>query len=172
MATPSSTSISRRTISRMTATGALRGSRGRRRGLRPEEQEYLTSHGALLAALREVLRTERAVAAAVIFGSCARGQDGPASDVDIAVLARSPGGDLDRLRERLSGRVGRPVDLVPWDSLALSAEMAVAVARDGRPLVDRVGAFAALRADRDNASRRAARLRKRQWRGIQDLWRG
>ena len=156
----------------MTATVALRGSRGRRRGLPPQEIEYLRSHGELLAALREVLRTERAVAAAVIFGSASRGEDGPASDVDIAILARSPRGDFDSLRDRVSSRVGRPVDLVNWDSLAQSAEMAVAVARDGRPLVDRVGAFAALRADRENASRRAARLRRRQWQGIEDLWRG
>jgi predicted nucleotidyltransferase len=156
----------------MTAAGALRGSRGRRRGLPPEELEYLSTHGGLLTALREVLRTERGVAAAVLFGSVSRGEEGPSSDVDIAVLARSRGADLGRLRERLSGRIGHSVDLVPWESLAQSAEMAVAVARDGRPLVDRVGAFAALRADRDNASRRAARLRQRQWRGIEDLWRG
>jgi len=131
---------------------------------------YLHRHGSVLAALRQTLRTERSVGSAVLFGSFARGDDGPTSDVDIAVLFRAPT-SAGRLRDTLARAAGRRIDLVAWDVLHQTPEMALAVARDGRPLVDRVGAFPALRADRENARRRAARLRERQWRAIEQLWR-
>lgn len=60
------------------------------------------------------------VASLALFGSVARGEEGPASDIDI-VLRLSPaaarGGlayfsRLDALKDRLEAIVGRPVDLV------------------------------------------------------------
>ena len=165
--------ISPRTLRRVTAEGLVRPARGRRRRSLPTaELEYLRRHWEVLAAVRRVLRTERSVATAVVFGSFARGDDGPTSDIDLAVLSRGPAVMHGRLRENLSRATGRRVDLVDWDSLLQAPEIALAVARDGRPLVDRVGAFPAIRAQRENARRRAARLQQRQWQAIERLWGG
>jgi predicted nucleotidyltransferase len=54
-----------------------------------------------------------------VFGSVARGEDGPGSDVDLLV---DPGDqmslvDLGRLEEELTDLLGRPVDVVPARSL-------------------------------------------------------
>jgi predicted nucleotidyltransferase len=56
---------------------------------------------ALLESIREVLgRHGAAVGAAWLYGSVARGQDSPASDLDIAIVVRSHG-VADRIREDL-----------------------------------------------------------------------
>ncbi|MFN2464315.1 MAG: nucleotidyltransferase family protein [Candidatus Dormibacteria bacterium] len=163
--------IAPRTLRRAASLGLVRRTRSRGRPRVAEgEAEYLRDHWEVLAALRTALRTDRSVAAAVLFGSFARGDDDPGSDVDIAVLPRGARYDAAVLRETLSRVVHRHVDVVDWGSLLQSPEMALAVAKDGRPLVDRVAAFAALRNDRENARRRAARLRARQWRQIERLW--
>lgn len=49
-----------------------------------------------------------------LFGSVVRGEDSLESDIDILVKFREPIGlfALAHLREELSGRLGRPVDLV------------------------------------------------------------
>ncbi|MFP5487946.1 MAG: nucleotidyltransferase family protein, partial [Acidimicrobiia bacterium] len=54
-----------------------------------------------------------------VFGSVARGDDGPDSDIDLIV---DVGPDVSLIRligleRELSGLLGRPVDLVPADSL-------------------------------------------------------
>jgi predicted nucleotidyltransferase len=176
MATPAAITpemISPRTLRRVTQEGLVRPAPGRRRRSLPAaEVEYLRRHWVALAALRRALRTERSVATAVVFGSFARGDDTPTSDVDLAVLSRGPAFNHRRLRENLSIAAGRRVDLVDWDTLHQAPEMELAVATDGRPLVDRVGAFPAIRAQRENARRRAARLRQRQWQAIERLWGG
>ena len=176
MATPASPAlemISSRTLRRVTQEGLVRPARGRRRRSLPAaEVEYLRGHWEVLAALRQALRTERSVATAVVFGSFARGDDGATSNIDLAVLFRGPTFVQGRLRERLSRATGRRVDLVDWDTMLQAPEMALAVARDGRPLVDRIGAFPAIRAQRENVRRRAARLRQRQWQAIERLWGG
>jgi predicted nucleotidyltransferase len=60
-----------------------------------------------------VLRTERVVRLAVLIGSAARGELREHSDIDLLVdLADSDWRERDRLRGRLSGAIGRPVDLV------------------------------------------------------------
>ena len=52
-----------------------------------------------------------------LFGSAARGQAGPRSDVDVAVLVARPFEAMDelRLREALAGATGTAVDLVIAD---------------------------------------------------------
>ena len=54
-----------------------------------------------------------------LFGSTARGQEQPDSDVDLLVEFYRPVGlfDLTRLRIRLEEVLGRRVDLVPGDAL-------------------------------------------------------
>ncbi|MCI2429501.1 nucleotidyltransferase family protein [Candidatus Acetothermia bacterium] len=68
-------------------------------GLREQILEVLLPHGATKIAL---------------FGSVVRGEDSPESDIDILVKFREPIGlfALAHLREELSERLGRPVDLV------------------------------------------------------------
>ena len=55
-----------------------------------------------------------------IFGSAARGQERPESDVDLIVDFESPTGffGLIRFEEALSGLFGRPVDLVTEPGLS------------------------------------------------------
>jgi hypothetical protein len=73
--------------------------------------------GALVDALRDFFGSEPSVRAAYLFGSVARAEAGPESDVDVAVLL--PDGappDLQRTGLRIEGdlerRVGRPVQVV------------------------------------------------------------
>jgi hypothetical protein len=65
-----------------------------------------------------------------VFGSVARGQDGPDSDLDL--LADVPAGlglfGLGRARDALENIVGVPVDLIPADDL--KPEVRVRVARE------------------------------------------
>ena len=165
--------ISPRTLRRVADEGLVRRSRGRRRRSLPaDEVEYLRSHWKALSALREALRTERSVAAAVVFGSFARGDDTASSDIDLVVQSRAAPLERHRLRDSLTAACGRRVDLVDWATLRHAPEMEFAVATDGRPLVDRVGAFPAIRAQRENSRRRASRLRQRQWQAIERLWDG
>ena len=53
------------------------------------------------------------VAEIALFGSVARGEAGPGSDIDLmVVLARPLGWDLVLLRDHLESMLGAPVDLV------------------------------------------------------------
>jgi uncharacterized protein len=66
------------------------------------------------AALRAALEQESGMRLAYLFGSVARGDDGPTSDVDVAVWLDDEVGlvELGALSERLSAAVGRKVDVV------------------------------------------------------------
>ena len=74
---------------------------------------------ALLQALRGVLDAVPAIRAAYLFGSCARGDFGPSSDVDVALLADQPIDltDLAALGEQLGAVVDRRVDVVDLRSV-------------------------------------------------------
>lgn len=67
-----------------------------------------------LATLRTALEQEPSVSLAYLFGSVARGQDGPSSDIDIAVCFADDVGlvELGALGERLSMATGGRVDIV------------------------------------------------------------
>lgn len=71
------------------------------------------------------------------FGSVADGASRPDSDVDLAALAATPLGPLDRwrLQEELAALLGRDVDLV--DLRAASAVMRVQVLAHDTLLIDR-----------------------------------
>ncbi|MDM7920815.1 MAG: nucleotidyltransferase family protein [Pyrinomonadaceae bacterium] len=75
-----------------------------------------------IAALKEKVRAiceESDLAMLGVFGSVARGDDRPDSDVDIIVRFRNPVGLLEmiRLEDRLRETIGRPVDLGTEGSL-------------------------------------------------------
>lgn len=115
------------------------------------------------AALIEELRASVPdLVVAYLFGSVARGDEAPGSDVDIALLAPGPLDPLARfdLQERLATLLGRDVDLV--DLSAASTVMRVQVLADGEVLYDgdraareRFEAFALADYARLNEERRA-----------------
>ena len=82
----------------------------------------------------------RGAAAVYVFGSVGRGDDTPASDVDVAVLFdRDPPATLDNPARLLEGdlerTVGRRVDLVTLNSA--SADLVHRVLADGIIVLDR-----------------------------------
>lgn len=97
-------------------------------------------HEHLLQRLQAVLGEHRdAVACAYLFGSRARGQGRPASDVDVAVLFRQPQGrELlgpgVSLRADMEESLGLEVDLI--DLQAAPVDLVHRVLRDGVLLMD------------------------------------
>jgi uncharacterized protein len=69
---------------------------------------------AILQALRRAIDAEPAIRVAYLFGSCARGDCGPTSDVDVALLADQPIDlmDLAAIGTRLGTGLDRRVDVV------------------------------------------------------------
>lgn len=132
-----------RTLRRAVAEGLVRGHRlgPRRILLRPGEEEYLLRHWQIIGQLRQLLRTEPSVDGAVLFGSMARGDDRPTSDVDLFVRFRE-GWTLDTLyglEERLSRGLGRQVEVAVYDEQTTPAIFLQQLLEEGRPVVDRVG---------------------------------
>ncbi len=74
--------------------------------------------------------------AVYLFGSCARGNARPESDIDLAVLSNQPLDPLFRwhLQEKLAAALGRNVDLV--DLLRASTVMRRQVLLDGKLLYE------------------------------------
>jgi predicted nucleotidyltransferase len=144
----------RRAIADGTICAVAVGSR--RSTLTPEEAEYVRLHWRELGALRQLLRTEPNVALAVVFGSFARGEAHPESDVDVVVaLRRDDPLGLERLRGRLQPHLRRPLQLVALSDVERSASMLHEVLRDGRVLVDRERRWAGMQARRAAIARAA-----------------
>jgi uncharacterized protein len=89
------------------------------------------------AALRAALEQEPGIRLAYLFGSVARGDDGPNSDVDVAVWLADEVGlvELGALSERLSAAVGGRVDIV--DLRSAPPLLCWQVVTDGEPLLVR-----------------------------------
>lgn len=96
---------------------------------------------AVIARLTETLATlDGDLAAAYLFGSAARGEARPGSDVDVAILLRQEpeatlGGLRADLADTLAEALGRPVDLVVLNRAP--ADLIHRVLRDGVLLLDR-----------------------------------
>src|SRR2546429_9672496 len=75
-----------------------------------EQRRYIRTHWSLLRALSASLRTEHNVRLAVLYGSAARGDDRPGSDVDliVALADRGRGLPLARLALKLEALLERP----------------------------------------------------------------
>jgi predicted nucleotidyltransferase len=147
-----------RTLRRAIADGTIYAVTvgSRKSTLTPEEAEYVRLHWDELGVLRQLLRTEPNVALAVVFGSFARGEEQPDSDLDVVVaLRRADPLGLERLRGRLQPHLGRPLQLVALSVVERSASMLQEVLRDGRVLVDREGRWAGMQARRAAVGRAA-----------------
>jgi predicted nucleotidyltransferase len=151
-----------RTLRRAVADGLIRGRRvsPRKFDMPLSERQYLYENWPVLRELREALRTEPSVRAAILFGSCARGEQHEGSDVDILV-DRPSGRELRAIAERLAERVGRPVQLIALDDAEHAPLLLSEVLRDGRVLVDRNGTWSRLLSARSKVERQAARERRR-----------
>lgn len=151
---------SERTVRRYASEGLLRPrvvANGRLE-LPASEQRYARDHWALLSVLKHVLRTERNVRLAVLFGSMARGEGRSDSDVDLLIHGHS---SSPRLRAGLSLRLAKALDrdvhVVDLEDVEASATLLADVLREGRPVLDRDGLWDALRSRQDETFRRADR---------------
>ena len=81
----------------------------------------MTARGKILETLRSIQPEleHLGVSSLALFGSAARGEDRPDSDVDVLVEFGRPAGlfDFVRVRRRLEVALGRRVDLVTPDAL-------------------------------------------------------
>lgn len=171
--------VNERTLRRAVNQETLRARRPspRRLEISATEKRYARHAWPMLAVLRAALRTESNVRFALLFGSVARGDDHPHSDIDL--LVEMCDGRLDRVADlsaKLERLAGRPVDVVPVQSAeAAPAVLADAVA-EGRVLVDRDGRWPGLRergpALRRSAQRRDKRNRKAALAGIDRMLAG
>ncbi len=152
--------VNERTLRRAVNQGALRARRPSPRviDLSMSERRYVRRSWALLSQLRGVLRTERNVRFALLFGSAATGTDTPTSDIDVLVNLRDPG--LERLADlstKLEAALGRSVELVRLKDAELDPYFLAGVLAEGRVLVDREDIWPALRRREAGLQRRAAR---------------
>jgi predicted nucleotidyltransferase len=156
-----------RTIRRAVEQGTVRSRRLGPRRLRISDQErtYLRSHWQLVATLRELLRTERQVSYAVLYGSAARGDDGPSSDIDLLVGFRHgvQPGDRRRLTGKLRSELGREVDIADAEDVEARSPLLLSrVVEEGRVLVDRDGTWAERLAGKRAIRARAERAYRRE----------
>lgn len=148
--------VNERTLRRAVNEGTLRARRPspRKLVLPFSEDRYVRAYWPLIAKLREALRTEHNVRFAMLFGSAARGDDTEHSDVD--VLADLGDSSFDRVLDlagKLSGTVGKSVDVVRLEDAEDDPMFLAMALEDGRVLVDREGIWKRLR-------RREAALRR------------
>lgn len=146
-----------RTLQRAVARGLVRADRrgGRRLTIPFAEEAYLRRHWErLLRPLVGSLRTEHGVDLAVLFGSVARGEEGPSSDLDLLVSVTA---DDPLYLAGLERRLGRAVDRnVQLTSMAeADAVLLAEVLVDGRVLVDRSSSWERLSRRRADVERDA-----------------
>jgi len=154
-------SVNERTLRRAVLRGTVRCHRPGPRKLVPADGElaYLREHWPTLDALSRALRTEPGVRLAVLYGSVARGDSHPGSDVDLLVdLREDTGRGALGLMDRLERRLGRPVDIARLPRVRETSPLLLLRAlEDGRVLVDRDGSWPALLAERDAVAAAAKR---------------
>lgn len=132
--------VSGRTLRRAAARGLIRAERPseRKLALAADEAVYIRRQWRLLGALLEELRKQPNVRLAVLFGSLARGGQGPDSDLDLLVrLRRDTAERRAELVDALEAAGGRRVQLVSLAQAEEAPLLLADVVREGRVLVDR-----------------------------------
>jgi uncharacterized protein len=151
--------VDARTLRRAVTDGTIRCERvsARRQRVSDDERRYAMRHWPLLSALRRALRTEPNVRLAVLYGSMARGDDTPDSDVDLLVSLGEDRADAAvKLAVRLEQTLGREVDVARLNRIQDVAPLLLLRAVDeGRVVLDRDGEWAELRARRSEIAGRA-----------------
>lgn len=159
--------VSERTLRRAANQGTLRARRPspRRLDLPLGEREYIRRSWPLLASLKAALRTEPNVRFALLFGSAARGADGPASDLDLLVEMRDESFPrLAALGEKLEALLGRRVDLVLLEDASRYPPLLAEAVTEGRVLVDRAGRWPELHAAAGSLAKQARQSDRRRTR--------
>ncbi len=135
--------VDARTLRRAAADGTIRCERvsARRQRVDQDEQLYTERHWPLLSTLRRALRTEPNVRLAVLYGSVARGDDTPDSDLDLLVSLGGNRPDASvKLAVRLERAAGREVDVARLDRIRETSPLLLLQALDeGRVVLDRDG---------------------------------
>lgn len=108
------------------------------------ERVFTTGLGEAAGQVNAVLSAFPGIELAVLFGSAARGQERPDSDVDLAVAAGCAltAEEKMALVEALAERTGRPIDLV--DLRTAPEPLLGQILRHGRRLLGSNSAFGAL----------------------------
>jgi predicted nucleotidyltransferase len=127
-----------------------------------------------LAVLRDRLASEFDVRLAVLYGSRARGDERPDSDVDLLVVIKGDSVwrrmELERI---LEAELGLPVQIVALDSIHKAPIFLADAIEDGRVLLDREGSWPEILADYPSIAQAAdvadAALRKRAQAAIAEL---
>lgn len=121
-------------------------------GVRVFSLDHAVIEAALARLVADVYGTDPRVVAVVLFGSFARGDAMPGSDVDLLiVLASDERRFLDRIEDFQPDGFPIGVDVIPWtlaeleDRVAEGDRFAMTILRHGRILPDREGAVARLR---------------------------
>lgn len=124
-------------------------------GVRVFSLDRAAIEAALTRLVTDVYGTDPRVAAVVLFGSFARGDAVPGSDVDLLiVLGADERRFLDRIPDFMPDAFPVGVDVLPWtlaelkDRVAEGDRFAMTILREGRVLLDRGGALAPLRETR------------------------
>jgi len=165
-----------RTLRRAAARGTIRSSRpSPRRILVPAgERLYVRRHWPLLGTVLQELRTQPNVRLAVLFGSMARGEEDPSSDLDLLIhLRRDDASVRSEIAEGLERSCGRRVQLVALHEAERAPLLLVDVLRDGRAIVDRDGGWPRLRrrlrAVESAAAEEERRLERDAWAALDSL---
>ena len=139
--------VSGRSLRRAVERGTIRARRPspRRTELSFAERHYVETHWELLSNVVSWLRTRPKVRLAVVYGSVARGDDRPDSDLDLLVsLAREDAHTAASLAAALGEELGRRVQVVSLAAAARTPLLLLDIVREGRVLVDRDGEWPAL----------------------------
>lgn len=151
--------VDEHTLRRAAGDGTIRCERlsARRTRLSEGEWDYAVAHWPLLSALRRALRTEPNVRLAVLYGSGARGDETPDSDLDLLVsLAEDRPDAAVKLAVRLERAVARQVDVARLNRVRHAAPLLLLqVIDEGRVVLDRDGEWTGLKARRGEIARRA-----------------
>jgi predicted nucleotidyltransferase len=156
--------VDERTLRRAANRGTFRVIRPspRRAQVPSSEYEYVRRRWPLIRGLVEELRTLPNVRLATIFGSVARGDESPESDLDVLVQLRKTGvHEWGLVAERLEAASGRKVQLVRLEDAAGASSLLADALHDGRVLVDRDGNWRRLKG-RESSIRRAGEDADRQ----------
>lgn len=157
--------VNERTLRRAVNEGTLHGNRisPRKLKLPVAEKEYIRKHWALLAQLREALRTESNVRFALLFGSTARGDDTEESDVDLLVEMRDDSfmRTID-LALKLQPILGKEVQVLTFEEAESNPLLLAEAAREGRVIVDREDRWPQFSGERKSFERRARARYRRQ----------
>jgi predicted nucleotidyltransferase len=160
--------VEERTLRRAAALGTLRTRRlgPRRLQVSDAERAYLRSHWPLLSKLRQALRVRPQVRLAVLYGSAARGDDTPGSDLDLLVSFADDQPDAAMaLASWLESRTDRRVDVSRLERISADSPLLLLQSLDeGRVLADRDQQWPLLRQRRRAIQARADRSYRRELR--------